>query len=100
MVFLSFRLLTSKSSLFQRKARVLSILMLCLLMYVILLNILVNRVLDRMFSGQFSLNVHTATIGDHVPIQHPTWPEPQPYANLQSHKGRYTVVYTVTPHNN
>ena len=51
-----------------------------------------------MFSGHFSLNVHTATIGGHVPIQHHTWPEPQPYANLQSHKGTYTVFYTVTPH--
>ena len=50
-----------------------------------------------MFSGQLSLNVRTATIGGNVPIQHYTWPEPQPYANLQSHRGRYTVFYTVTP---
>ena len=71
-----------------------TVLMLCLL---ILFNISVNRVLDRMFSGQFSLNVRTATIGDHVPIQHYTWPEPQSYANLQSHEGRYTVFYTLIP---
>lgn len=62
---------------------------------VIIFNMLVNRVLDRMFSGHFSLNVRTATIGGHVPIQHHTWPEHQPYANLQSHKGRYMFFYTV-----
>ena len=69
--------------------------LMCLFDNVILFNMLVNRVLDRMFSGHFSLNVHTATIGGHVPLQHHTWPEPQPYANLQSHKGRYTGFCTV-----
>ena len=72
-----------------------TVLMLCLFDNVILFNTLVNRVLDRMFSGHFSLNVRTATIGGHVPFQHHTWSEPQPYANLQSHKGRYTVFCTV-----
>ena len=58
---------------------------------VIFHNISVNRVLDRMFSGHFSLNVRTATIGGHLPIQYPNLLQSQPHSMVQSHEGKYTI---------
>ena len=55
-------------------------------------NISVNRVLDRMFSGHFSLNVRTATIGGHVPIQYPNSLQAQPHPMVPSHEGKYTIT--------
>ena len=58
---------------------------------VLLHNISVNKVLDRMFSGRFSLNVRTATIGGHLPIQYPNLLQPPPCPMVQSHEGKYTI---------
>ena len=57
----------------------------------------VNSVLERLFSGQFSLNVRTATIGQvqgRTSVEHDTWPQPQPQPVLPYHGGTY-VHYTI-----
>ena len=61
---------------------------LCLVGNINFLNISVDRVLDRLFSGHFSLNVRTATIGGHLPIQHPNLSHPQPHPMVQSYEGK------------
>jgi len=48
-----------------------------------------NSVLDRLFSGQFSLNVRTATIGhlqSHTSFERDAWPQPQPQSVLPYHE--------------
>jgi len=56
----------------------------------------VNSVLERLFSGQFSLNVRTATIGQlqgHTSVEHGVWSQPQPQPVLPYHGGTYTCIY-------
>jgi len=56
----------------------------------------VNSVLERLFSGQFSLNVRTATIGQlqgHTSVEHGVWSQPQPQPVLPLHGGVYTCIY-------
>ena len=59
-----------------------------------------NSVLERLFSGQFSLNVRTATIGQlqgHTLVEHDVWPQPQPQSVLPYHGGMYIhCMYATT----
>lgn len=54
----------------------------------------VNRVLERLFRGQFSLNVRTATMGElksQLPFQHHSWSQPQLLPTALSHEGWFII---------
>ena len=56
----------------------------------------VNSVLERLFSGQFSLNVRTATVGQlqgRTPGGHNPWPQPQTQPMLPYNGGMYVCMY-------
>jgi len=62
----------------------------------------VNSVLERLFSGQFSLNVRTATIGQlqgHTSVEHGVWSQPQPQPVLPYHGETDGCVSTAPPIN-
>ena len=54
-----------------------------------------NKVLERLFRGQFSLNVRTGTRGEltnQLPSQHYSWSQPQLFPTALSHEGKYRFV--------
>ena len=65
----------------------------CILIFstVLFCNTSVNRVLDGMFGGQFTLNVQTTAkqLQGHLPIQHHTWQQLPSHPTIQFYEGMY-----------